>query len=158
MIRPIVTTPHPILTSAAQPVSLFDHQLKLTVDDMAETMRHAPGVGLAAPQIGVDRRIVVIEYNQPNAEPKLGPKIPLTIFINPRVSHYSQATDILNEGCLSIPGVELPIKRSKKIKLTAQSVDGRPIKVQTTGYLARIIQHEVDHLNGVLITERVKKV
>lgn len=154
MVRPIVTLPNPILTTPTRPVVIFNKGLKQLVDDMVETMRKAPGVGLAAPQIGVNKQIIVIEYN-PDAEHDQRIKIPLTILINPKIVHYSQQKETQNEGCLSIPKVEVPVTRSKKIKLIAQTLEGEKVKINTSGFFARILQHEVDHINGVLITDRV---
>lgn len=154
MVRPIVTFPSPILTTPSQVVTIFDNALKRLADDMVETMRKAPGVGLAAPQVGINLRVVVVEYNPSNDEEPRGPRIPLIKLINPVITHLSKGKDVLKEGCLSIPKVEVPVKRSKKVKVVAQDITGQSIKFRASGFFARILQHEVDHVNGILITDR----
>lgn len=157
MICSIQIFPSRILNRPSQPVTSFDDTLKKIVKDMIETMHAAPGVGLAAPQINVPKQIAIIEYQPKSEEEADRAKIPLTIIINPKIIHFSKDKDRLREGCLSIPGVELLVTRSKKIKLNAQSIDGQPFKIHASGFFARVIQHEIDHLNGILIIDEVKK-
>lgn len=158
MVRPIVNIPNPILTTPSQPVVVFDEALKKLADDMIETMRQARGVGLAASQVGQGLRLIVVEYNPSQDEKPRGSKIPLTILANSRIVHFSNDHETRLEGCLSIPNVELPIKRSKRVKVISQNLLGDRVKIYASGFFARILQHEVDHVNGILITDRVIKV
>lgn len=156
MLRRILTVPNSILNTPASAVSLFDRRLKGLADDMIETMHYASGVGLAAPQVGQSLCLIVVEYNSARDDSPRGPSIPLTILVNPEIVHFSIDYKIQLEGCLSIPGVELPIKRSQRIKIVGQNLSGDRVKINATGFSARIFQHEVDHVNGILITDRAK--
>jgi peptide deformylase len=127
---------------------------------MIETMRQAPGVGLAAPQVNVSQRILVVEYGEEpdeDEDPKPAPK-KLYALINPEISRASKETEIANEGCLSIPGIVGDVERSLSVTVLGQNRHGQPVKIKASGWLARIFQHEIDHLNGVLFIDRAEKV
>ena len=129
---------------------------------MIDTMRDAPGVGLAAPQVGISERLIVVEYaEQPEEkegeEPKeVKPK--LYVMINPEIVKTSEETVSGIEGCLSIPGLVGEVERFSEIQIKGLNRRGQPMKVKAKGWLARIFQHEVDHINGVVFTQRATKV
>lgn len=158
-LRKIVTLPDPILKRKARPVTRFDKELHTLLDDMVETMRDAPGVGLAAPQIGLSDRILVIEYYEKEEDEELedAPKKVWAV-INPEIVKVSEEMVMGVEGCLSIPGLLGEVERHAEIQVKALNKHGKPMKVKAKGWLARIFQHEIDHLNGVLFTERAVRV
>ncbi|MCS6906355.1 MAG: peptide deformylase [Anaerolineales bacterium] len=154
-IREIVTHPNPILRRKAHRVEKFDQGLQSLIEDMIETMRAAPGVGLAAPQVGVPLRLIVIEYGEDensDAPPKL------YVMANPEILRASSETELGVEGCLSIPGFVGEVERAAEILVRGQNRFGKPTKVKAKGWLARIFQHEIDHLNGILFIDRTDKV
>ena len=158
-LRTIVTLPDPVLKRKARAVSKFDKDLHTLLDDMVETMREAPGVGLAAPQIGLSDRIIVIEYyeREEDEENEEAPKKVWTV-INPEIVKTSEETLMGVEGCLSIPGLVGEVERHAEVQVRGLNRHGKPMKVKAKGWLARIFQHEIDHLNGVLFTERATRV
>ena len=157
-IRTIVSTPEPVLRRKARSVNNFDGDLRHLIDDMIETMRAAPGVGLAAPQVGVSERVIVVEYAEPEEveegqEPvEVEPR--LYILVNPEIAKASPETEMGIEGCLSVPLLVGEVERAQKVKVRGQNVHGKPVRLKAEGWLARIFQHEIDHLNGVLFTDR----
>jgi peptide deformylase len=161
-IRTIVTLPDPVLRRKARPVTRFDKDLQTLIDDMIETMREAPGVGLAAPQVGVPERVIVVEYAEPEeveegGEPQeVEPK--LYVMVNPEIVKASAETEIGVEGCLSIPGLVGEVERTYEIRIKGLNRRGQPMKLKAEGWLARIFQHEIDHINGVLFTDHATKV
>jgi peptide deformylase len=161
-LRTIVTLPEPVLYRKARPVKKFDQDLQTLIDDMIDTMRDAPGVGLAAPQVGVSQRLIVIEYaDQPEAdeddEPrKVKPK--LYVMINPEIVKTSEETVMGVEGCLSVPALVGEVERFEEVQVKGLNRHGQPMKVKAAGWLARIFQHEVDHVNGVIFTQRAERV
>lgn len=164
-LRKIVTLPEPVLRRKARPVTTFDKNLQTLIDDMIETMRDAPGVGLAAPQIGLSERLVVIEYaedeededsEQAQNERKTKPKR-LFAVANPEIVKASNETLLGVEGCLSIPNLLGEVERYAEVHVKALNRHGQPMKIKAQGWLARIFQHEIDHLNGVLFTERATR-
>ena len=158
-LRTIVTLPEPVLKRKARVVIRFDKDLHTLLDDMVETMRAAPGVGLAAPQIGLSERIIVIEYYEREEDEKKedAPKKVWAV-INPEIVKVSEETLLGVEGCLSIPGLVGEVERHAALQVKALNRHGKPIKIKAKGWLARIFQHEIDHLNGVLFTERATRV
>ncbi len=158
-LRKIVTLPDPVLKRKAHTVTKFDKDLHSLLDDMVETMREAPGVGLAAPQIGLSDRIIVIEYyeREEDEENEDAPKKVWAV-INPEIVKTSEETLMGVEGCLSIPGLVGEVERHAEIQVKGMNRHGKPMKVKAKGWLARIFQHEIDHLNGVLFTERTTHV
>lgn len=158
-LRNIVTLPEPVLRRKARPVAKFDKQLHTLIDDMVETMREAPGVGLAAPQIGLSERLLVIEYyeREEDEENEDAPKKVWAV-INPEIVKTSEEMLMGVEGCLSIPGLLGEVERHAEVQVKALNRHGKPMKVKAKGWLARIFQHEIDHLNGVLFTDRATRV
>lgn len=153
--RKIVTLPHKVLRRKARPVKDFGPELQTLIDDMVETMRLAPGVGLAGPQVDVSQRIIVVEFGDEEDE-AVPPK--LYAVVNPRITRQSNETALGTEGCLSIPGILGDVQRSLAVTVKGQNRHGQPITIKAKGWLARIFQHEVDHLEGVLFTEKAEKV
>lgn len=160
-LRTILTLPDPILRRKARPVTTFDKNLQMLIDDMIETMREAPGVGLAAPQVGISERLIVIEYGEEeegeNGEIIEQPK-KLYVLINPEIVKASEEKVTGVEGCLSIPSLVGEVERFSTIQVKGLNRRGQPMKVKAEGWLARIFQHEIDHLNGILYPDRAIKV
>ena len=161
-LRTIVTLPEPVLYRKARPVKKFDPTLQTLIDDMIDTMRDAPGVGLAAPQVGISERLIVVEYaDQPEeaeGEEQKEVKPKLYVMINPEILKTSEETVMGVEGCLSIPGLVGEVERFSEIQIKGLNRRGQPMKAKAKGWLARIFQHEVDHINGVVFTQRATKV
>jgi peptide deformylase len=154
-LREIVTVPEPILRKKARKVTDFGPELQLLIDDMVETMRQAPGVGLAAPQVASPLRVIVIEFGDEENE-EAPPK--LYTMVNPEIVRISDETIVGTEGCLSIPGFIGDVERLEQITVKGQNRHGQPMRVKAKGWLARIFQHEIDHLNGVLFTDRAIRI
>ncbi len=154
-IREIVKTPDPVLRRKAHKITNFDKDLQTLVDDMIETMREAPGVGLAAPQVGISERLIVIEYGDDEDEEK--PK-KLFAVINPEIIEASEEKVEGIEACLSIPQLVGEVERNERIVVRGYNRHGKAVKIKVNGWLARIFQHEIDHLEGVLFTDRATKI
>jgi len=150
MVRPIVILGDPVLRTEAAEVTAFDEGLRRLVDDMYETMYHAEGIGLAANQIGVLQRVLVIDVRD-EKDPNAG----RMALINPRVVQQTSNTDKEAEGCLSIPGIEEVVERPWGVWVEAQDVTGKKLTVPADALLGRALQHEIDHLDGVLFIDRV---
>lgn len=148
----IVKAPAEILSKSTQKVAKYDSQLRNLVDTMAAAMRQAKGIGLSANQIGAPWQVMVIEVLSD------GLKIPLTVIVNPKLVNVSAQQSVKIEGCLSLPGKEVEVPRAQAIKIKGYNLKGKKITIAAKGLLARIIQHEYDHLNGLLITDRGKVV
>jgi peptide deformylase len=162
-IRTIVSVPEEILRRKAHPVTKFDEKLQILVDDMVETMRIAPGVGLAAPQVAVSERVIVVEYYE--NEEQLGddegaeePPKRLYTVINPEITRKSKETEPGVEGCLSIPGFQGEVERHTAITVKGLNRRGQPLTLKLKGWTARIFQHEIDHLNGILFTDLATRI
>lgn len=148
-LRDIVLLGEPVLRRPAAPVTAFDEELRILVRDMFETMYHAEGIGLAAPQVGVSRRVLVVDLRrkeEPDARVAL---------VNPVIAWKSDETDKQAEGCLSIPGIEDLVVRPWAVKIEGFDPKGRPITVGGEELFARALQHEVDHLDGILFLDRL---
>jgi peptide deformylase len=154
-LRTIVTTPDPVLRRKAHKVTAFDKDLQTLIDDMIDTMRDAPGVGLAAPQVGVSQRVIVVEYGDDENEE--APK-KLFALVNPEIVSGSDELVEGMEACLSIPRIQGEVERHEKLIVKAINRQGKPVKLKLSGWLARIFQHEIDHLEGVLFTDRASRV
>jgi peptide deformylase len=143
-VLPILTGDHPLLRQQAKKVGKVDRSIQKLLDDMLETMRVAPGVGLAANQVGRLLRLVSIEVDE-------------TVYqlVNPEVLS-SEGEAVIEEGCLSLPGYYADVQRPAKVTVKALTRNGKPIKINADGMLARVLQHEVDHLNGVLFIDHLK--
>jgi len=159
-LRKIVTLPEAVLRRKARTVTTFDKNLQTLVNDMIETMREAPGVGLAAPQVNVPERLIVVEYAEEDEEAEDQPEKPKKLFvlINPEIVKKSEEMLMGVEGCLSIPGLVGEVERHALVQVKGLNRHGKPMKVKAEGWLARIFQHEIDHLNGVLFTDRAIRV
>ena len=158
-LRNIVTLPNPVLKRKAHAVTQFDKALRTLINDMVDTMREAPGVGLAAPQIGLLERIAVIEYfEKPEDEENEDAPKKVWAVINPEIVKVSEETLMGVEGCLSIPGLLGEVERHAEVHIKALNRHGQPMKIRAKGWLARIFQHEIDHLNGIMFTERATRV
>ena len=150
-ILPIILTPEPILRETAQPVETITDELLVLLDDMVDTMYDAPGIGLAANQIGRLERVIVIDCA------KDGIAAELWKMINPEIIASSEDTAKLEEGCLSIPGHQGDVVRPAKVEVRYLGTDGNIHEMQASGLLAACIQHEIDHLNGVLFIDRLSR-
>ena len=149
-IRKIITHPHPVLREKAAAINEFDDSLRQLAKDMAETMYHAPGVGLAANQIGIARQIVVVDTSTKEEEKKY------IVLINPVLSQ-GEGCEIGDEGCLSVLEYDAKVERFQKIHVQAKDIEGKELDFMAEDRLARIIQHEVDHLHGILFIDRISK-
>jgi peptide deformylase len=155
-IRPIYETPDPILRQISKPVELFDDALRTLVADMFETMYAAPGIGLAAVQVGVPVRLLVIDLQEPQeegGEPVRDPKV----FINPEVLWHSDDEVPYTEGCLSVPEQYAEVMRPDRILARWQDEHGETHEEELDGLLAVCLQHEMDHLNGVLFIDHLSR-
>ena len=143
-LLPILEFPDPRLRTQAQPVTVFDAELKQLVADLFETMYDAPGVGLAATQVNVHRQLLVMDMSEERDQ--------ALVLINPRILEKS-GEQIYQEGCLSFPGVYADVERALRVKVAAQDVDGKPFELEVEGPLAVCIQHEMDHLVGKVFVD-----
>lgn len=142
-----------VLRMPARPVEQVTSEIRLLIRDMRKVMRESGGIGLAANQVGVDLQIFVVElYYTPVKEGKF------FAFINPKIISRSGTEDEREEACLSLPGVTGAVKRSKRILVEGLNELGKRVKIKTEGFLARVFQHEIDHLNGVLFIDKAKKI
>ena len=147
-LRDIILYPHDVLTAQAQPVLDVDEVIRELVDDMIATMYNAPGIGLAAPQVGVLQRLTVIDISSEESPDQL------YTFINPQIVH-AEGRIVWYEGCLSIPGVYEKVERSGKIVVQALDREGDEFELEAEGLLAVALQHEIDHLNGVVFLDHL---
>ena len=147
-LLPIRMYPDPILRKRCAPVKNFDEDLQSLVEDMVETMYAAPGIGLAAPQVGVEKRLALVDLSV-GEDPEQ-----LFVFANPEILE-SQGSEKDVEGCLSIPGFTDKVTRPKEVRLRAQDLHGESFEIVAEDWLARAICHELDHLNGVLFVDRL---
>ena len=141
----ILEFPDSRLRTIAKPVTVFDDALHKLIDDMFETMYAAPGIGLAATQVNVHKRLVVMDLSEDKSEPR--------VFINPEFEPLTEEMDQYQEGCLSVPGFYENVDRPQKVKIKALDRDGQPYELIAEGLLAVCIQHECDHLNGKLFVD-----
>jgi peptide deformylase len=170
-IREIIEIPDPRLKVVSEPVVTFDDELATLVADMFETMYDAPGIGLAAIQVGVPRRVLVIDLqpDDPDAEPEVCTahggeththqpvKREPRVFINPEVLEASEEHTLYNEGCLSVPEIYAEVERSARIRARWQDLDGTVREEEMDGLMAICLQHEMDHLEGVLFIDRLSR-
>jgi peptide deformylase len=144
----IKTYPDDVLKRRAEPVEAVDEDVRRLIDDMAQTMYAAPGIGLAAPQVGVSKRVIVVDVSTMDEE--LPGLIPL---VNPEITQ-SEGEIELEEGCLSLPGFTTMVKRAGRVCVRALDRDGKPVRLDAEGILAIALQHEMDHLEGTLLLDR----
>jgi peptide deformylase len=152
-IREIVLMGDPVLRREADEVSDFDEQLRVLVRDMYETMYHADGIGLAAPQIGISKRVLVVDLRRTEEdEEELPQRVAL---VNPKVVWSSSETYKQPEGCLSIPGLEEVVERPSSVRIEAKDTHGNDVVIEAEDLFGRALQHEIDHLDGILFLDRV---
>ncbi len=147
-IRTILKYPDPVLRKKAQPVTSFDDTLKALINDMAETMYNAPGIGLAAPQIGESIQLIVVDITKEDDE-----KTFMTM-VNPKIT-VKEGTQLDEEGCLSVPELTSKVKRFNKITVSFQNLEGKEQELTTVDRFAVVLQHEIDHLNGILFIDHL---
>ena len=150
-IREILTVPHPVLKQVSQPVDKVDDELRALMDDMLETMYDAPGIGLAAVQIGVPKRVIVMDLSREGED-----KAP-QFFVNPEILWKSDELAPYEEGCLSVPEIYDEVERPARVKLRYLNYQGEQVEEDAEGLLAVCIQHEMDHLEGVLFIDYLSR-
>ena len=154
-LREVVKLPEPILRMKAHKVADFGKDFQKLVDDMIDTLHDEPGVGLAAPQVNVSLRLIVVEYTLDETDENAPVK--RYVFANPEITSVSAETVMGMEGCLSVPNLFGEVERAQEITVEGYNRHGRKQKVHVKGWMARIFQHEIDHLNGVLFVDRAVK-
>jgi len=150
-LREILVVPHPVLKQVSQTVDKVDDELRALMDDMLETMYEAPGIGLAAIQIGVPKRVIVMDLARQDEEPQ--PRY----FVNPEILWASEETAPYEEGCLSVPEIYDEVDRPARVKIRYLNYQGEQIEEDAEGLFAVCIQHEMDHLNGVLFIDHLSR-
>ncbi|MEK6700536.1 MAG: peptide deformylase [Nitrospirota bacterium] len=150
-VREIKTYPDPVLRNKTARVETIDDTIQRLIEDMVETMHAAPGVGLAANQVGVPLQLAVIDLSTREEQES---RHPLLVLINPEILS-TQGSVIAEEGCLSLPEYAEKIKRAAKVTVRAQDRRGKPFKIEADGLMAKALQHEIDHLNGLLLIDRL---
>jgi peptide deformylase len=148
-IREIVLLGDPVLRTEAEDVAAFDDDLRSLVRDMFETMYHAEGIGLAAPQVGVSKRVLVVDLRHEDR-----PEARLAL-VNPSIVWESDDTEKQTEGCLSIPGLEEVVERAWSIRVEGFDPDGNPVSIEADDLFSRALQHEIDHVDGILFLDRL---
>lgn len=148
-ILPIRIYPDPVLRERCAEVEVFDDELRKLAQDMVETMHAAPGVGLAAPQVGVSRRLAVVDVSV-GQEPEA-----LKILVNPEIVE-SDGKEVDTEGCLSIPGYSDRVQRPTRVEVVARDLDGKEIRLEAEEFEARALCHEIDHLEGILFVDHLR--
>ena len=146
--RNIIVYPNPVLRMNSEEVTEIDEETRELIKDMFEAMDEENGIGLAAPQLGVLKRILVVSINEKNFE--------RLAIINPVISFFSRETVVMEEGCLSVPGINRDVRRPAQIILRGLTRSGRLVEINASGLLARVVQHEKDHLDGVLFIDRLR--
>lgn len=150
-IKPLIILPDPLLRQVSTPIERVDDEARRLADDMLETMYDAPGIGLAAVQIGIARRMLVIDVSREGEE-----KTPL-VFINPEIIASSDDRSVYEEGCLSIPDYYAEVERPAVVTVKYVDREGKTQQVEADGLLATCLQHEIDHLNGVLFIDHISR-
>lgn len=149
-LRRIVLLGEDVLRVPGEEVVDFDDELRSLVKDMFETMYHAEGIGLAAPQIGVSLRVCVVDVrDEDDGEPQC------LALVNPVIAEHSKKTDKASEGCLSIPGLEEVVTRAARVTVRGFDPDGEPVEIEAGGLASKALQHEIDHLDGILFIDRI---
>lgn len=154
MIHEIVLMGDPVLRAEAEPVAEIDDEVRALVRDMFETMYHADGIGLAAPQIGISRRVIVVDLHRGEDAEGEGQSERVAL-INPEVTWSSDDSYKQSEGCLSMPGLEEVVRRPAEVRIEGLGPDGEEIVIEAEDLFGRALQHEIDHLDGVLFLDRV---
>jgi len=151
-LREVIKLPHPTLRRKAHKVVDFREDLHQLIEDMIETMRDEPGVGLAAPQVNVSQRLIVVEYPEDDSVPEAKAKV--FVLANPELSKISDEKEKGIEGCLSVPNLFGEVERAQSVTVRGQNRHGKKVIIKANGWLARIFQHEIDHLDGILFVDR----
>jgi peptide deformylase len=154
----IATLPDPVLRRKAHKITVVDKDLQVLIDNMIETMREAPGVGLAAPQVSQSIRLVVVEYGEEDEDGAEATPKKLYVMINPEIVAVSEEREMGIEACLSIPNLAGEVERYSAILVKGLNRFGKPSRIKAEGWLARIFQHEIDHLDGVVFPDRATRV
>src|SRR5579872_4364848 len=154
-IRPVMRMGNPLLRQVAAPVQRFDRSLRELVLDMDDTMRALNGAGIAAPQLGVSLRVVIFEVRENPRYPQVAP-VPYTVLINPVLTPLGEEQEEGWEGCLSVPGMRGLVPRFRRLRYRGFDIEGAPIDRTVEGFHARVVQHEVDHLDGILYPQRIR--
>ena len=149
-LLPILEFPDPRLRTVATPVAVVDDRIKKLSEDMLETMYDAPGIGLAATQVNVHERLLVIDVSEDRSEP--------WVFINPEIEVIDNDLDSYDEGCLSVPGFFETVERPAHVRVNALGKDGKPFSIEPKGLLAVCVQHEIDHLDGKLFVDYISPI
>ncbi len=155
-LLPIIEIPDPLLRAQSSPVETVSEEIKRLIEGMFETMYEAPGIGLAAVQVAVPKRLLIIDLQEPEEEDGEGVKRP-HVFINPEIVQRSDATKVYNEGCLSIPDQYAEIERPDVVRARWIDEKGKPREGEFAGLMSVCLQHEVDHLNGILFIDHLSR-
>lgn len=157
-ILPIYVAPHPVLKKVAEPVETITDETRKLVEDMLETMYANDGIGLAAPQVGISQRVLVIDLEQDiDAEDPLDRRGNPHVFINPEITWESEEVRVYQEGCLSLPEQYADVERPEKVKVEYLDLDGNKQNLDSDELMATAVQHEMDHLNGILFVDHLSK-
>ena len=153
MLRPVLQYPDPLLAKVSEPVAEINDDIRALAKDMLDTLTTVGGVGIAAPQIGVLKRVVIIDVSQEKNDPDLPQDF--KVFVNPVVTVLDPKGHEENEGCLSVPELRAKVKRPRRVALDALDLDGNPVHIEGEGYYGACMQHETDHLDGKLFIDHI---
>ena len=153
MLRPVLQYPDPLLAKVSEPVAEINDEIRALAKDMLDTLTTVGGVGIAAPQIGVLKRVVIIDVSQEKNDPDLPQDF--KVFVNPVVTVLDPKGHEENEGCLSVPELRAKVKRPRRVALDALDLDGNPVHIEGEGYYGACMQHETDHLDGKLFIDHI---
>lgn len=153
MLRPVLQYPDPLLAKVSEPVAEINDDIRALARDMLDTLTTVGGVGIAAPQIGVLKRVVIIDVSQEKNDPDLPQDF--RVFVNPVITVLDPKGHEENEGCLSVPELRAKVKRPRRVALDALDLDGKPVHIEGEGYYGACMQHETDHLDGKLFIDHI---
>lgn len=153
MLRPVLQYPDPRLAKVSEPVAEINNEIRSLAKDMQDTLTTVGGVGIAAPQIGVLKRVVIIDVSQEKEDPDLPQQF--KVFINPVITVLDARLHEENEGCLSVPDLRAKVKRPRRVALDALDLEGNPVRIEGEGYYGACMQHETDHLDGKLFIDHI---
>ena len=153
MLRPVLQYPDPLLAKVSEPVAEINDEIRALAQDMLDTLTTVGGVGIAAPQIGVLKRVVIIDVSQEKNDPDLPQDF--KVFVNPVITVLDPKGHEENEGCLSVPELRAKVKRPRRVALDALDLDGKPVHIEGEGYYGACMQHETDHLDGKLFIDHI---
>ena len=153
MLRPVLQYPDPLLAKVSEPVAEINDDIRALAKDMLDTLTTVGGVGIAAPQIGVLKRVVIIDVSQEKNDPDLPQEF--KVFLNPVITVLDPKGHEENEGCLSVPELRAKVKRPRRVALDALDLDGNPVHIEGEGYYGACMQHETDHLDGKLFIDHI---